>query len=141
MTLWFFSHSKGVNAPREQPTRRPSTQSLLHYETGTFPPSSRVDPKAKRVIRRPLRIWDFWKVGAFVASKGASPSGRYLSRANRVPPATEVTTDVLSHHIWGPRRKSWGIEMTILSSLFRNAGRHSALVDIVSLCAKILTEN
>ena len=78
MSPWFFSLSKGVNAPQEQPIRRSPTQSLLHYETGTFPPSSRVDPKAKRVIRRPLRIWDFWKVGAFVATKGESASGHCL---------------------------------------------------------------
>lgn len=49
-----------------------------------------------------------------------------------LPSATEVTSDVLSHHIWGPRRKSWGIEMTIVTSLIRGAERHSALVDIVS---------
>jgi hypothetical protein len=51
---------------------------------------------------------------------------------NRLPTATEVTSDVLSHHIWGPRRQSWGIEMTIVSSLIRGAERHSALVDIAS---------
>jgi len=47
--------------------------------------------------------------------------------------ATEITSDVLSHHIWGPRRKTWGIEMTIITSLLRGADRHSAFVDIASL--------
>lgn len=88
--------------------------SLLHYSTpGVAPPSSRVDPKLKLQPRTPLRMWDYWKFAALVASK-----------------ATELTSDVLSHHIWGPRRKSWGIEMTIVTSLIRGAERHSSLVDI-----------
>jgi hypothetical protein len=52
----------------------------------------------------------------------------------RLPrPATEMTGDVLSHHIWGPRKKSWGIEMTIITSFMRGAARHTALVDIVCI--------
>lgn len=47
--------------------------------------------------------------------------------------ATQITGDVLSHHIWGPRKKSWGIEMTLITSFMRGNGRHSSLVDIVSL--------
>lgn len=47
--------------------------------------------------------------------------------------ATELTTDVLSHQIWGPRKKSWGIEMTIATSLVRGTGRHTGLIDIVRL--------
>jgi hypothetical protein len=44
----------------------------------------------------------------------------------------EVAGDILSHNIYGPRKPSWGIEMTIISSVMRDAGRHSHLVDIVS---------
>ena len=46
--------------------------------------------------------------------------------------ATEVASDVVSHQIWGPRKKSWSLPMTILAGIMRNAGRHSNLVDIVS---------
>ncbi|RDB28837.1 Acetyl-hydrolase [Hypsizygus marmoreus] len=94
-----------------------STTSLHHYTTpGVTPPSARVNPKLKIQPRRPLRIWDVWKYGLVVVSK-----------------ATEVTGDVLSHHVWGPRKKSWGIEMTIVSSIMRGAGRHSSLVDIATI--------
>lgn len=92
-------------------------QCLHHFATpGITPPSARVNPKLKIQPRRPLRIWDIWKYGVVVVSK-----------------ATEVTGDVLSHHVWGPRKKSWGIEMTIVSSLMRGAGRHSTLVDITTI--------
>ncbi|CAA7264814.1 unnamed protein product [Cyclocybe aegerita] len=119
MLPWFFS-SKALHSPQQQPIRRSPALSLLHYETPSPPPSSRVDPKLKRRPRRPLRVWDYWKFGAVVAAK-----------------ATEVTSDVLSHHIWGPRRKSWGIEMTIVTSLMRGAERHSALMDIASCLPSI----
>ena len=118
---------------------------LHHYATpGITPPSARVNPKLKIQPRRPLRIWDIWKYGVVAVSKGeyhfdfsAMPRLQSLLGA-----ATEVTGDVLSHHVWGPRKKSWGIEMTIVSSLMRGAGRHSTLVDIVScpLCSSAYLE-
>ncbi len=42
-----------------------------------------------------------------------------------------MTGDVLTHAFWGPRKKSWGIEMTLISGLMRGAGRHTALMDLV----------
>jgi hypothetical protein len=47
-------------------------------------------------------------------------------------PGLELAVDVFSHHIYGPRRKTWGIEMTIVNSLARDASSHSHLFDIVS---------
>ncbi|KAI0652405.1 Alpha/Beta hydrolase protein [Trametes meyenii] len=46
------------------------------------------------------------------------------------PTATTLAVDVVSHHIWGPPRKSWGIEMTLLSSMMRGVSRYSHLTDI-----------
>lgn len=45
--------------------------------------------------------------------------------------ATELFADLVYHHVWGPRRKSWTIEMTLLSALMRNIGQHSHLGDMV----------
>jgi hypothetical protein len=47
--------------------------------------------------------------------------------------AAEIAADIVKHTVWGPRRKTWPVEMTIVSSFMRNAGRHSHLVDIVRL--------
>ncbi|KAF8899099.1 Alpha/Beta hydrolase protein [Infundibulicybe gibba] len=102
-----------TSSPPDEDQDPPAT-SLRHYATpGVSPPSARVDPKLKLQPRRPVRLWDVWKYAVVVASK-----------------ATEVSADIISHHIWGPRKGSWGIEMTIVSSLMRGAGRHSSLVDI-----------
>jgi len=58
--------------------------------------------------------------------------GRLRIHTNLVDAATEVAGDVVSHHIWGPRKKSWSLPMTILAGIMRDAGRHSKLVDIAS---------
>ncbi|KAF8586272.1 alpha/beta-hydrolase [Ramaria rubella] len=98
-----------------------TTQSLVSllelYDTpGVPPPSARIDPLLNQEVRKPLRIFDLWKYGYFVASKGA-----------------EITSDIMAHYIWGPRRPSWGIEMTLISSLMRNTGKHSQLADITTI--------
>ncbi|KZT27694.1 lipase/ esterase [Neolentinus lepideus HHB14362 ss-1] len=90
---------------------------LQHYEAGGKPPpSARVDPKVKQQETQPFSMWDLWKYGAFAATK-----------------AKDIVGDVIVHQIWGPRRKTWGIEMTLLTSFMRNAGKHSQLVDIATI--------
>ena len=44
-----------------------------------------------------------------------------------------LAADVVAHQVWGPRRKSWGIEMTLLSSMMRDVSRYSHLTDIVRI--------
>lgn len=105
---------------------------LRHYETpGVSPPSSRIDPRMKRRESTPIRLWDLWRYGALAASKGESMRIIYRLQMTYTPAGVEVAGEVLSHSIWGPRKKSWGLEMTIITTLMRDVGRHSALVDIV----------
>lgn len=110
---------------------------LRHYETpGVFPPHSRIHPNLKRLEQRPISIWEVWKYGAIVAYKGAPILAQVhecacRSQRSDLGTATEIAGDALSHTIWGPRKKSWGIQMTLITSLMRDLGRHTALVDIV----------
>lgn len=46
--------------------------------------------------------------------------------------AGDLVSAVVSHHIRGPPKKSWGIEMTILTCIMRDVNQHSYLADIVS---------
>ncbi|KAJ3807298.1 Alpha/Beta hydrolase protein [Lentinula aff. lateritia] len=123
MLLWPFSWTKSVpplplpdvKHLHEDPQFLSSI--LLHYTTpGVAPPSARSDPKLKPQERPPVRFWHLWKYGFVAAVK-----------------ATELTGAVLAHQIWGPKKKSWGIEMTILNSLMRGVNRHSHLVDITTI--------
>ncbi|KAJ6504358.1 Alpha/Beta hydrolase protein [Mycena vulgaris] len=113
---WPLSAAKHVEAPPPPPEEQ-TRPSLHHYaRPGVAPPSARIEPTLKVAERRPVRLWHLWKYGLVVVSK-----------------ATEMTGAVISHNIWGPRRKSWGIEMTLITSFMRGAGRHSALVDIATI--------
>ncbi|KAJ3789275.1 Alpha/Beta hydrolase protein [Lentinula aff. detonsa] len=121
MLLWPFPWTKSVAPSLEVKHLHEDPQSLssilLHYTTpGVAPPSARSDPKLKPQERRPVRLWHLWKYGLIAAVK-----------------ATELTGAILAHQIWGPKKKSWGIEMTILNSLMRGVNRHSYLVDITTI--------
>ncbi|KAK7058523.1 hypothetical protein VNI00_002159 [Paramarasmius palmivorus] len=111
-----LAHSDHSHSQSEE--HKPPLHTILrHYSTpGVSPPSARIDSKLKIQERRPIRPWHLWKYGVVAAAK-----------------TTELTLDLLSYQIWGPRKKSWGLEMTIINSLMRGAGRHSALVDITTI--------
>ncbi|EIN13871.1 lipase/ esterase [Punctularia strigosozonata HHB-11173 SS5] len=126
MLSWPFSYSSDADLNNEQlaseqqvaaPRANKSPHDLLHHykAPGTRPPSARVDPRLKQ-RERAFKIWDVWKYGALAASK-----------------ATEVALDLASHSLFGPRRKSWGLEMTLITSFMRNVGKHSHLVDIATV--------
>jgi hypothetical protein len=136
---WPFTRPDVVHDPPQR-MRKASLSSLLsHYQTpGVFPPSARQGPLAKRQAARPMRLWDMWKYGAFVALKGETCPSSFAIVSDGSCSATSIAGDVLSHHIWGPRKKSWGIEMTVISSFMRDARYHTSLVDLVSAsCLKL----
>ncbi|KAL4070716.1 Alpha/Beta hydrolase protein [Scleroderma citrinum] len=114
-SLYFFYHTLNVVSPESSSSARKSLSAMLHdYDTpGVLPPSARIDHTLKSRGRYPWKIWDAWKYPAFAVRKASS-----------------LARDIVSYHIWGPRRRTWGIEMTILSSLMRDVSRDSALADI-----------
>ncbi|KAG0702728.1 Alpha/Beta hydrolase protein [Suillus ampliporus] len=105
----------GANASSPVVTNKPSIVTLLRdYDSpGVFPASSRIDLNLKVTNGFTMKVWDAWKYPVFALNKVSS-----------------LALDVISHHVWGPRRKSWGIQMTILTSIMRDVSRHSALADI-----------
>jgi len=109
MSSWFF-HSKRVPPIKVQPSQRSPAQSLLHYETGSPPPSARVDPKLKLQPRRPLRLWDYWKFGLIVASKGRVQQLR-ISIYNSSPKSTQrlKSLPMSSRIIFGDLGESLGV--------------------------------
>lgn len=128
-------------SPKSSAGLTPEVSALLPYfaSPGIPPPSARVDPTLKiDQPGPPIRLWDIWKYGWLAAGKGTPvQTVRALvthatSLSSLCSPGLELAADVLSHHIYGPRRKTWGIEMTIVNSLARDASSHSHLFDIVS---------
>ncbi|EMD42189.1 hypothetical protein CERSUDRAFT_147812 [Gelatoporia subvermispora B] len=117
------SHSPG---PTDLKSPQPVTSALAspidllqHFESPGVPPPpcARVgDPKLKQREGIPLSLWQLPKLGAFAAVK-----------------ATSIVKDLLASKIWGPPKKSWGVEMTILWSIMKDVGQHSHLADIVTI--------
>ncbi|KIY66624.1 alpha/beta-hydrolase [Cylindrobasidium torrendii FP15055 ss-10] len=91
---------------------------LDHYANpgGVAPPSARVVHTMKVNTPPDWSAWSSWKYAWFVATK-----------------ATQMTGDALKHTLWGPRKKSWNIQMTLMSSLMRGAGQHTELMDVPSI--------
>ncbi|KAF5323605.1 hypothetical protein D9611_005577 [Ephemerocybe angulata] len=110
----FLSRKRALQEPTSQLLKLSPTEALHHYSTpGITPPSARIDSKLKLAARRPPRVWEYWKYAAVAASK-----------------ATHITSELVSHTLWGPRRKTWGIEMTLVTSLVREMERHADLATI-----------
>jgi len=106
--------------PLRQPGRRPTVRQGRSY------PQNRSARSANPAVGH-LEVWlagcrERYVLSDPFAYRPLTPSA----------PGVELTMDVFSHHIYGPRRKTWGIEMTIVNSLARDASSHSHLFDIVS---------
>lgn len=89
---------------------------LRQYETQVVPPSARVDPSLSQRVAPPFRLTNLLIWGVAVVKK-----------------STELAGEVIVHHVWGPRKKSWGIEMTIITTMMRGAGRYSELTSLGTL--------
>lgn len=153
-TIMFWSlplfQSKEESAHNEDST--PSSQSaaptaLLEHFHGPdvpVPPSARIgDPTLKQRESQPWGLWQLWKAGKFAAAKGTLNVYGTNIGALRIgfAAATSMTLDIIMHHVRGPPRKTWGIEMTLLSSIMRDVGQHSYLADIVSHLFKNITSS
>ncbi|KIM31627.1 hypothetical protein M408DRAFT_235905 [Serendipita vermifera MAFF 305830] len=110
------SRSSGAND--DEVEQLSLSERLEYYKAhAERPPSSRIDPLLEqRVHNAPLSLVNLWKYGAFLATK-----------------ATDIASDLLRHQLIGARKKSWGLEMTILSAFMRNIGHHSTLADLRTL--------
>ncbi|KAG9314143.1 Alpha/Beta hydrolase protein [Chiua virens] len=104
-------------SPIGQSQRKSITNLLCDFDSpGVSPPSARIDPSLKLRQEDALRLWDAWRYPIFAVNKASS-----------------LAWDILTHHIWGPRRRTWGIEMTVMNSVMRDVSRHSSLADIATV--------
>ncbi|KAI0348172.1 hypothetical protein BDW22DRAFT_1435947 [Trametopsis cervina] len=110
------SEHESESTEREQFPSEPVAELLKYFEAPGVapPPSSRVgDLKLKQREYRPLRPWQLWQHATFIVSKA---SGLFAA--------------AISHHLHGPPRKSWGLQMTLLASIMRDISRYSYLADL-----------
>lgn len=105
--------SSGSRAQKETKTAEVLNELLEHYRTAKRPSFSRVDPT---VQTRPN-------------------SSSTLERAIKMVPtllnqSLSIGSIIASHAIYGPPKKSWGVEMSILTKTIREVSKHSDLTTI-----------
>ncbi|KAF8753878.1 Steryl acetyl hydrolase [Rhizoctonia solani] len=88
----------------------------MPYPRALAPIRTRGPRLTAKAGRGRLSVSDLWYFGTFLATK-----------------ATDLAIDFALHHTRGPRKKSWGIEMTLISSFMRGVARHTRLADITML--------
>ncbi|KAL7414004.1 Alpha/Beta hydrolase protein [Mrakia frigida] len=93
------------------------TSPLQDGTTAEAPKGSRIDRQATQTRgKRFIFGWgisELWRAGWFVADR-----------------ANHLAKELVVHTVYGPRKKSWGVEMTIITSFMRDVGKHSSLTDI-----------
>ncbi|CAG8485879.1 13664_t:CDS:2 [Ambispora gerdemannii] len=61
---------------------------------------------------------------------GITPSGLLEHAALLTSQATLLTANFLAHHLTGPRRPSWPVQVTLMSSFMRNLSKHTHLASV-----------
>ncbi|KAI9570347.1 Alpha/Beta hydrolase protein [Boletus coccyginus] len=109
-----FCDAINSTSPIAASQRKSVTNLLRNFDSpGVFPPSARVDRTLKSQKQDTIKLWNAWRYPIFAVNKASS-----------------LARDIIVYHIWGPRRRTWGIEMTMINSMMRDVSRHSSLADI-----------
>ena len=71
------------------------------------------------------------KVRRVSTTSGGHTSARACAELYILVLATGLFSAAVSHTVYGPLRKSWGIEMTLLTAIMRDVYMHTHLADLV----------
>ncbi|TKY86956.1 hypothetical protein EX895_003633 [Sporisorium graminicola] len=107
--------SSSVNRKDNESTKT-LTSLLDQYKKTELPASARLNPTAKRTQPTKLTFSNAWRYLPFLVSQGVT-----------------IGTAVASHAIYGPAKKSWGIETSILTRVLRDVADYSEFASIEGL--------
>ncbi|CDR98866.1 hypothetical protein [Sporisorium scitamineum] len=107
--------SSSVNRKDNESTK--TLASLLdQYKKTEVPASARLNPTAKRTQPTKLTFTNAWRYLPFLVSQGVT-----------------IGTAVASHAIYGPAKKSWGIETSVFTRVLRDIAEYSEFASIEGL--------
>ncbi|CAO1630041.1 unnamed protein product [Jaminaea pallidilutea] len=89
------------------------TSMLDQYRGQNVPQSARTDVTAEPVERQPMTIAKAWQYLPFLVSQGIT-----------------IGSAVASHAIYGPPKKSWGIEMSVFTRLLRETASYTQFATV-----------
>ncbi|KAK0545864.1 hypothetical protein OC846_005504 [Tilletia horrida] len=93
------------------------TNILGHYASTATPSTARINPQAQpNTSPIALTVGNLWRYIPLVASTTMS-----------------IGSAIASHAIYGPPKKSWGVEMSVFTRIMRDCGQHSEFATIGGL--------
>lgn len=112
-TRHYIREASGSRPQKESKTEEVLNELLEHYRTTKRPAFSRVDPS---VEVKP-------------------PNSSTLEKAMKMVPTLlnqgfSIGSTIASHAIFGPPKKSWGVEMSILTKTIRDMSKHTDLTTV-----------
>lgn len=107
--------SRSLNRKDDESTKT-LTSLLDQYKKTELPPSARLNPAAKRTQPTKLTFTNAWRYLPFLVSQGVT-----------------IGTAVASHAIYGPPKKSWGIETSVFTRVLRDIAEYSEFASVEGL--------
>ncbi|SCV74155.1 BQ2448_6587 [Microbotryum intermedium] len=81
-----------------------------------LPPQARTDPHIPQREEKPMTLSKLWQYLPFLAVQG-----------------TSLTKAFINHHLYGPPKPSWGVELTLFTALLREVAAYSHLSSLSRL--------
>ncbi|EPQ25653.1 uncharacterized protein PFL1_06790 [Pseudozyma flocculosa PF-1] len=89
---------------------------LNQYKSAEVPASARLDPAVKTREPAKITLSNAWKYVPFLVNQGIS-----------------IGSALASHAIYGPPKKSWGVEMSVFTRVLRDVANYSEFASIAGL--------
>ncbi|KAI5481625.1 esterase / lipase [Pseudohyphozyma bogoriensis] len=89
---------------------------LEPFKSKEIPTNARTDPGIPQKEKEPMTITKLWRYLPFLGSTG-----------------TLLTKAFLSHHLYGPPKPSWGVELTLFTAFLREVSAYSHLSSLARL--------
>ncbi|KAI5481084.1 esterase / lipase [Pseudohyphozyma bogoriensis] len=105
--------------PGEGDAARSALAALLEpFKSSKLPPKARTDPAIPQKENEPMTIINLWRYLPFLGSTG-----------------TLLTKAFFTHHVYGPPKPSWGVELTLFTAFLREVSSYSHLSSLTRLRA------
>ncbi|GAA5952935.1 hypothetical protein JCM21900_001522 [Sporobolomyces salmonicolor] len=89
---------------------------LEPFKAGQLPEKARTDPSVRMKGEQPMTLARLWEYVPFFARQG-----------------TSLTKAFVQHHLYGPPKPSWGVELTLFTTFLREVASYSHLSSLARL--------
>ncbi|GAA6000318.1 hypothetical protein JCM10207_007958 [Rhodosporidiobolus poonsookiae] len=92
------------------------TAMLAPFAGGALPEKARTNPQVRQRLEQPMTLARMWEYLPFVAKQ-----------------STSLTKAFVQHHLFGPPKPSWGVELTLFTTFLREVSSYSHLSSLARL--------